>query len=844
MNINDNCKHELDYQLNVSTTILDIAAHAYIKTSLEISDMQEGKRILDVGGGPKSLLLNTVGAGFSVVMDPVDYLAYIPNLKELFDSKKIQFRCCTIEDSNRSENFDEVWCYNVLPHTSTPNEFLSSLILKVKDGGILRIMEPMHEPYEHHPTKVTSDILNIIRENSYEIIKEKVVNFYPEGLFRNDHIVMIAKIKKPVNSISVVNDKKLKIHIYGLPHTLTVRNDPRMMTCAYTTKVWLLCKKLVEEGHEVVHYGVEESDVPCTENVPYIPFEMWNRNYGNRDVKSFQSFDPKSEVYQYAAAHLPEEINKRIKDPSREVILASFGYWSPEPLKINRAAIIEFGVGYDLTFTNYRVFESYAWQHAVYGKKDELIKFRGWMDAVIPGYIDPEEFEYSDEKKDYLFFIGRIIDTKGIYVAAQLAKRFGMKLKVAGNGDTSWMFTDEYKDTIEYIGVIGVEEKKELFKHAKATLCMTIYVEPFGNVHMESLMAGTPVITTDWGVYTETIGQGIVGYRIRTWNDCLYALENINKISSRKCREWAMATWSLDAVYPKFNAYFEKCAAHFSKGGSWYFEYDNKEEYLSNYIENYEEYTKIHISMVLNDKFIEMGLNALQSFDRHYSNYDISIVDVGLSEENKKRLHRLKNFRQFIEVDKKYGVYWAKIIALKDIAKKGKLLIVDADILFLKEIDEFLFFKDNECIHAVDDFATPKEQEEFNKEKFGNTYLQKGYFNSVPNLEELQNDVTVNCGLIAIDLNNRKSIGLINKFVEFSKKSYSEAINWPYEQGLFNYLVLGEYRKALKRFDYRYNSSAYNSHLLNKCVDDELRVLHYHTEEILESFKEYYAYDF
>jgi glycosyltransferase involved in cell wall biosynthesis len=831
---------ELNYQLSPSSVSYDIVAHGYMKNDLQISDQQNGKKILDVGGGPRSILLGTIGAGPSVIMDPVDYVAHIQGLKPLLDSKGIEFRNCKLEDADGPGDFDEVWCYNVLPHTSTPNEFLQSLILKVRDGGIVRIMEPMHKPYEHHPTEVTSELLDIVRRNSSEILVDKIVNYFPEGLFRNDHIVLIAKIKKP--DVYKKNESKLRVHIYGLPHTLTVRDDPRMMTCAYTTKVWLLCKKLMEEGHEVIHYGVEGSDVPCTENVPYIPFDMWDRNYGQRETTSFHEGNLNSEVYRYAAMHLPDEINKRIRDPKREVVLASFGFWAPELLNINKAAVIEFGVGYDLTFTPYRAFESYAWQHAVYGKRGELIDFKGWTDAVIPGYIDPEEFEFSDKKENYLLFVGRIMDTKGVYVAADLAKKFGLKIKIAGNGNLDWMFADEYKDTIEYVGVVGVEEKKKLYRDAKATLCMTHYVEPFGNVHMESLMAGTPVITTDWGVYTETVGHGIVGYRVRTWEDCIFALKNIDKISSKRCREWAMATWSLDAVYPKFEAYFEKCAAHFSKQ-DWYFEREERAEYVSTYSANYEEYTKVHVAMVLNDDFVEKGLRALRSFGRHHDHFDISIIHCGLSAENKEKLSGLKHFKKFIEVDGKYGIYWAKAVGLKDVAISGKLLVVDADILFRKDIDEMLFFSNGKYIHAADDFATPKQQDEFNKSTHqGETYFQPGYFKAVPNLKDFEDQKTANCGLIAIDCNNRKSRRFLTSLFDNAIKAYSECPHWPFEQGLFNYMILGEYKDGFKMFGQEFNSSPYNPGLLAS-PNISLRVIHYHTDEVLKQFEECYAFD-
>ena len=829
MNDSQNNDFELEYQLNPYEIIADIIAHGYIKTSLEISDYQLDKTILDIGGGSKSILLSTIGFKSGTIIDPVNYPLHINGFSELLTSKKITFRNNSIEDLlDEYDNYDEVWCYNVLPHTNTPEKFLISLLQKVKDNGIVRIMEPMHDPYEHHPTKVTSELLDVVRKNSSEIIKDIVVNFNGEGQFINDQIVLIAKIKKPSKS-------KLKIHIYGLPHTLTVRDDPRMMTCAYTTKIWLLCKKLIEEGHEVIHYGVEGSKVPCTENIEYIPFELWNKYYGNKDPKELFSVDPQSELYRYAATHLPNEINKRIKDPHNEIVLASFGYWAEELKQINKAALIEFGVGYEGIFSNYRAFESYAWQHTVYGLRKEHIDFKGWYDAIIPGYVDPDEFEFNDNPKDYLLFIGRMIDTKGIFVAAQLADHFKVKLKIAGNGDTSWMTTDQYKDIIEYVGVIGIKEKRELLKNAKATLCLTHYVEPFANVHMESLMSGTPVISTDWGVFTETLPYGEVGFHVRTWEDYLYAYQNIDKINRRKCREWAMSNWSLDAVYPKFESYFKKCVEHFNSKDSWYFKQTNySQNFISNYRQSFMDYTMIHIMMVLNDKFIDKSILAFNSFSNFHEQYDITIIDCGLDNKNKQRLQKIKGFKQFIKSNDQYSIYFAKPIYMNQIANSGKLLVMDADILLRDNIKEFFFFENNTFINAVDDFATPEQQYNFNKQLNENneTYYQKEYFEYFPNLKEYKDNMTYNCGFFCIDLNNSKSKKFLNELSDISKQLAIKTIHWPYDQGVFNYLIFKNELKV-KNFGFEYNNSAYQ----NEAIENKnVKVVHYHTDEILNKY--------
>jgi len=52
---------------------------------------------------------------------------------------------------------------------------------------------------------------------------------------------------------------------------------------------------------------------------------------------------------------------------------------------------VESGIGYDYTFTMFRVFESYNWMSYVYGLQKQQ-DGRNY-DAVIPNYFDPDDFE-------------------------------------------------------------------------------------------------------------------------------------------------------------------------------------------------------------------------------------------------------------------------------------------------------------------------------------------------------------------------------------------------------------------------------------------------------------------
>jgi glycosyltransferase involved in cell wall biosynthesis len=224
---------------------------------------------------------------------------------------------------------------------------------------------------------------------------------------------------------------------------------------------------------------------------------------------------------------------------------------------------VEFGVGYGGTFSKYRVFESYAWMHTCYGAATMGKPHDAdgsWWDAVIPGYLDPAMFPFSAQKEDYYLFIGRLVDRKGYRIAADVCFDLGKKLVVAGQGTPPV--------GCEYVGVVGPEERGRLMSRAKAVFVPTIYVEPFGNFNVEAQACGTPVITTDWGAFTETVIDGVTGFRCRTFGEFKRAAQEVDKLNPREIRDHAVGKYSLDVIGKKYEAYFERLLHLWDKG--WY----------------------------------------------------------------------------------------------------------------------------------------------------------------------------------------------------------------------------------------------------------------------------------
>ncbi len=257
----------------------------------------------------------------------------------------------------------------------------------------------------------------------------------------------------------------------------------------------------------------------------------------------------------------------------RDLILLSGGWTHHQVAEAfpNHIAC-EPGVGYEGIFTPYVAFESYAWQHHVYAKKG--INDGRFFDAVIPNYFDPKEFPIlNNGKGDYLLFLGRVVQRKGPHIASEIARASGMKLVVAGAGGKQVgkdIVAPEItvKDA-EYVGPVDVVQRAGLLAGARALLFCTTYIEPLGGVQIEANFAGTPVIGTDWGAPTEIIHEGVNGFRFRMLREAVQAVEDCGKLNPATIRKHVQERYSLEAIAPQFNRWFDQLQTLWS-GGGWY----------------------------------------------------------------------------------------------------------------------------------------------------------------------------------------------------------------------------------------------------------------------------------
>lgn len=115
-----------------------------------------GKSVLDIGGGPTSMLLKTVNGVRLHVADPCKYPAWVA---ERYKLAGITYTQQAGEDLTIpfTPRFDEVWIYNVLQHVQDPEAIIRNARMQ---APVLRIFEwvylPPHigHPHELRPEKL------------------------------------------------------------------------------------------------------------------------------------------------------------------------------------------------------------------------------------------------------------------------------------------------------------------------------------------------------------------------------------------------------------------------------------------------------------------------------------------------------------------------------------------------------------------------------------------------------------------------------------------------------------------------------------------------------------------
>lgn len=337
----------------------------------------------------------------------------------------------------------------------------------------------------------------------------------------------------------------MRFHVIGLPHT-NITAD--FSACAYTDRVRKFCAMLKANGHTVYLYAGPKADVLCDEHIPCISEDERAAAVAgiHYTEASFDASKPHWQTFTFAAR---AAMLSRVQ---RGDFICPVGGVAHKPITdcFKQAIVVEFAVGYGGVYSNYRVFESYAWMHVHYGAAEGTNPDGRWFDAVIPPGFELDQYPVSTGRGQHYAYLGRMIERKGYQIAADVCEQMGLPLVTAGPGTPPTYG--------RHLGVVGPEQRGWLLSNATALFVPTRYVEPFGNVAVEAMLCGTPVITTDWGAFTETVIPDVTGFRVRTLSEFREAATLAPKLDRARIAKYARTRFSQEAVGRQFEEHFHR----------------------------------------------------------------------------------------------------------------------------------------------------------------------------------------------------------------------------------------------------------------------------------------------
>jgi len=173
-----------------------------------------------------------------------------------------------------------------------------------------------------------------------------------------------------------------------------------------------------------------------------------------------------------------------------------------------------------------------------------------WVGTVYNG-IPVDQFPFSEKPGDYFLFLGRIAVEKRPDWAVAIARRTGIRLKVAAKVDP---YDQEYFDReikhlfdhplVEYLGEVDEAEKRHLLAGAYGLLFPIDWPEPFGMVLIEALACGTPVLAMNRGSVPELLRHGVTALIGNSVDELVALAPRLGALNRHACRREAERRFS------------------------------------------------------------------------------------------------------------------------------------------------------------------------------------------------------------------------------------------------------------------------------------------------------------
>jgi len=176
------------------------------------------------------------------------------------------------------------------------------------------------------------------------------------------------------------------------------------------------------------------------------------------------------------------------------------------------------------------------------------------VDVVLHG-IDTEAFAFREQPDDYLLFLGRFTEGKGVLQAIEIAKRVGMRLILAAAEEN--YYREKVAPHVDgrhivYYGEADFDAKVKLYGGARALLYPIQAREPFGLVLAEAMACGAPVAALDKGAVREVVDDGVTGIVFEDLETMANELSRVFDLDRRRVRDRAVARFGAGRMVDEY----------------------------------------------------------------------------------------------------------------------------------------------------------------------------------------------------------------------------------------------------------------------------------------------------
>lgn len=312
------------------------------------------------------------------------------------------------------------------------------------------------------------------------------------------------------------------------------------------TMTSLLTEGLVARGHDVTLFATGDSKTDATLHAIYPhgywhdehmwPWELYEMLNLAAAVERAADFD----IIHYEAAYYPMSL--------------AFARLSPTPIVQTlhhspSAAEIKLWSRYpDAPFV------------AISEEQARLLAGLNVVGTVLHG-IDTGSFVFREKPEDYLLFLGRFTEGKGVLQAIEIARRAGLRLILAAAED------EYYRERVAphvdgrqvvYYGEADFAAKVKLYGGARALLYPIQVREPFGLVLAEAMACGTPVAALDCGAVREVVDQGVTGMVFDDLEHMVNDLPRVFSLDRRRVHERAVARFGAARMVDEYLAVYSR----------------------------------------------------------------------------------------------------------------------------------------------------------------------------------------------------------------------------------------------------------------------------------------------